>query len=116
MKTIQFAATTAIVLSLAGAASAAEYYIYRDNGRIVLTNKTLAPSAQDVMTYHLIDATAEEIAATENVKRETTKLNRMKDSADRQAEIAAERAKIKPAPIIIEQNTVGVGISNRRHR
>ena len=67
MKTIYSVTTTmAMLLCLVGAAEAAEYYVYRaTDGKVVLTNATPPSSAKELVTYHLTDATAEEIAATE---------------------------------------------------
>ena len=63
-------AAIGLFLCFASAAEAAEYYIYRGaDHRVVLTNNKPPESAKAVLTYHLIDATGEEIAATEKATR-----------------------------------------------
>lgn len=91
-----------IVLAVAlapAAAAGAEYHIYRDSdGRIVLSNLHAAAGPADrspeslaiVKTYDWPEATAEEIAATENENRQAAQTSALRDLAAQAERLADE--------------------------
>jgi hypothetical protein len=110
--------TAAVVLFFAGAASAADYVLYKDaSGRIVLSNLPPPPSTEIVARQNLADATAEEIAATEKANLEIAKIDVLRDLANSYERcVEANQRAYVPRPVAFEWNQVAVSTGFLRRR